>query len=134
MSAPSESTETNAYLPVGVCSCSSSTSERARTGYHASRSMGRVCALSERRNGSGCSEEGAGKAAPNCGVGVVMSSADVEVEARSWEKSRESRTARSQMRMSLSDEPVTSSLSCGITITALMKSWCPTVVDRCALV
>lgn len=96
--------------------------------------------MSERRNGSGASEVGAGGAAPlwvsaGAGGAEVGSSDDVAVEEVGRDaKSVESRGDRSQMRMSLSDEPVTRTLSWGMTVSAFTKSVWAIVVERCAFV
>lgn len=49
-------------------------------------------------------------------------------------KERSERGARSQMRRSLSEEPVTRRFREGITMSALTKSMCARVVERCVFV
>lgn len=112
---------------------------------YASRSIGRVWDLSEVSRGKGFCETAAGGAAPpdpvffdstgasDSSFVVVELELAVAEEAR-LEKSKESRVDKSQIRKSLSDDPVTSTSSSGMTSRVLMKSVCAIVVDMAVLV
>lgn len=103
------------------------------SGYDASTSIGRVCALRARRHGSGRKGRAGGGAAP-CRGAVAVGSGSTPVDASREAKSNESSAARSHTRMSLSDEAVTRTHKSGMTWTALTKSRWPTVVERSAFV
>lgn len=92
------------------------------------------------RHGSGRRGTAGGGAAPLlllCCCGSAGGGADVDAAggvAQSAGMSSESSGARSHTRMSLSDEPVTRTLSEGTTRSVLTKSTWPTVVERSVLV
>lgn len=96
--------------------------------------MGRVCALSANKQGSGRKGTAGGGAAPCRGGEGDVESVSTSTPLTRDGTSKDSSAARSQTRMSLSDDAVTSTPRSGMTCTALTKSRCPTVVDSSVLV